>query len=74
MDREAWQATVHRVVKSWTQLIVLAYAHTHTYTHAHILNDNALISLVNFYTQYQYYVNVAVSVCTGYHIWCIIMS
>jgi len=46
----------------------------HTYTHAHILNDNALVSLVDFYTQYQCYVNIAMSVCMGYHIWCIIMS
>ena len=27
MDRGAWQATVHRVAKSWTQLNNLAYMH-----------------------------------------------
>ena len=35
MDREAWQATVHRVTKSRTRLKPLS-THTHTYTHAHI--------------------------------------
>ena len=29
MDRRAWQATVHRATKSWTQLST----HTHTHTH-----------------------------------------
>ena len=29
MDREAWQATLHGVATSWTQL------NTHTYTHIH---------------------------------------
>ena len=33
MDREAWQATVHRVEKSWTQLKQLS-------THAHKLSVN----------------------------------
>ena len=36
MDREAWQATVHRVSNSQTQLKQLstrAHAHTHTHTH-----------------------------------------
>ena len=32
MDRGAWWATVHRVVKSRTQLKLLS---THTYTHTH---------------------------------------
>ena len=31
MDREAWQATVYGVTKSWTQLST----HTHTHTHTH---------------------------------------
>ena len=31
MDWGAWQATVHGVTKSWTQLS----AHTHTHTHTH---------------------------------------
>ena len=38
MDRGAWQAMVHRVSKSWTQLKQLSMCmhvctHTHTYTH-----------------------------------------
>ena len=76
MDRGAWQATVHRVIKSWTQLSDLACmcTCTHTHTHTHLLNDNALVSLVDFYTQYQCYVNIAMSVFIGYHMWCIIMS
>ena len=36
MDRGAWQATVHRVIKSWTQLSDLACVHTHTHTHTHM--------------------------------------
>ena len=74
MDRGAWQAIVHRVIKSWTQLSDLACVRAHTHMHAHILNDNALVTLLDFYTQYQCYVNIAMSVCTGYHIWCIVMS
>ena len=35
MDRGAWQATVHRVAKSWTQLEKLN-THTHTYIHTFI--------------------------------------
>ena len=31
MDRGAWQATVHWVTKSWTQLSVCAHTHTHTH-------------------------------------------
>ena len=30
MDREAWQATVHGVAKSWTRLSLHAHTHTHT--------------------------------------------
>ena len=33
MDREAWQATVHEVAKSRTQLSTPARTHTHTHTH-----------------------------------------
>ena len=33
MDRGTWWATVHGVIKSWTQLSY--WAHTHTYTHTH---------------------------------------
>ena len=34
MDREAWQAAVLGVTKSWTQL----NTHTHTHTHCHVLH------------------------------------
>ena len=33
MDRKAWQATVHEVIKYWTQLSTHVHAHTHTHTH-----------------------------------------
>ena len=33
MDRGAWQATVHRITKSWAQLRVHVHAHVHTHTH-----------------------------------------
>ena len=33
MDRGAWQATVHGVAKSWTQLSNSPHTHTHTHTH-----------------------------------------
>ena len=40
MDREAWQATVFGVTKSWTQLGTHTHTHTHTHTcvcpHAHM--------------------------------------
>ena len=45
MDRGAWQATVHRVAKSWTRLkqfsrLAYIYLNTlyiiHTHTHTHI--------------------------------------
>ena len=31
MDRGAWQAIVHGVTKSWTQLSNLTRTHTHTH-------------------------------------------
>ena len=34
MDRGAWWATVHGVIKSWMQLEELN-THTHTHTHIH---------------------------------------
>ena len=39
MDRGAWQATVHRITKSWAQLRVHVHAHVraHTHTHTHTL-------------------------------------
>ena len=38
MDIGAWQAIVHGVAKSWTQMSVCMCAHTHTYTHTHIIH------------------------------------
>ena len=38
MDREAWQATVHGVAKSWTRL-----SHTHTHTQITILCESKII-------------------------------
>ena len=35
VDREAWQATVHGVRKSWTQLSTPARARVCTHTHTH---------------------------------------
>ena len=35
MDRGAWWAIVHRVVKNQTQLSVHTNVHTHTHTHTH---------------------------------------
>ena len=35
MDRGAWQATVHGVENSWTQLND-SHTHTHTHTHTHL--------------------------------------
>ena len=40
MDGEAWQAILHRVANSWTQLKQLSmhtctHTHTHTYIHTH---------------------------------------
>ena len=35
MDREAWQAAVHGVTKSWIRLSTLTHTHTHIHTHTH---------------------------------------
>ena len=35
MDRGAWQATVHRVAKSWSDTTVHMHVHTYTHTHTH---------------------------------------
>ena len=35
MDREAWQVTVQKVAKNWTQLSTHTLTHTHTHTHTH---------------------------------------
>ena len=43
MDRGVWQATVHGVVKSQTQLFVHARERTHTHTHT--LEETSEISL-----------------------------
>ena len=52
MDRGAWQATVHRVAKSQTQLNDGVHTHTytqiHTHTHTHEeLNKNDVYKLPN---------------------------
>ena len=36
MDRGAWQATVHRVTKSWTRLKQLSTQHTSTHTNSKV--------------------------------------
>ena len=36
MDRGAWQATVHRVTKSWTRLKQLSTQHTYTHTNSKV--------------------------------------
>ena len=35
MDRGVWQAIVHGVTKSWTQLSTHTHTHMHTNTHTH---------------------------------------
>ena len=42
MDRGVWQATIHRVAKSWMQLSVHLCTHTHTHTHTHTLNPETV--------------------------------
>ena len=47
MDRGAWQATVHRVTKSWTQLNT--HAHTNTLVSlnpAHTFVNSSFLSLI----------------------------
>ena len=39
MDKKAWQASVHRVAKSWTWLSNWAFMHIHTHT-THILHSS----------------------------------
>ena len=43
MDKRAWQATVHEVAKSWTQLST----HTHTYTHLIIYQLSPLLHSID---------------------------
>ena len=51
MDRGAWRATVHRVIKSQTQLsdptytCALVHTHTHTHTHTHIASVSYILLL-----------------------------
>ena len=51
MDRRAWQATVHRVANSQTQLSDWAHTHTHTHTrtHTHIITEVLQEELLSFY-------------------------
>ena len=46
MDRETWQATVHGVSKSQTQINmhVGMHAHTHTHTHTHTVLEHLMES------------------------------
>ena len=46
MDRGAWQATVHGVTKSQTQLKQLN-THTHTHTHTHTVKLNQPYNIRN---------------------------
>ena len=46
MNREAWQAAVHGVTKSWTRLKQLSTrmrAHTHTHTHTALLRAGYIL-------------------------------
>ena len=55
VDRGAWQAAVHGVSKSWTQLSVCAHAHvpnTHTHTHDYQLAINLMV--VNYFNSGQF--------------------
>ena len=52
MDRGAWQATVHRVSKSWTRLSNQTRARAHTHTHTHT-RGNQLILLCPGLSQFQ---------------------
>ena len=38
MDRGTWQATVHRVAKTYDTTEVTSHTHTHTHTHTHLLS------------------------------------
>ena len=44
MEREAWQATVHRVTKCGTQLKVHMRMHTYTHTHRLIFQISSTIT------------------------------
>ena len=43
MDRGAWQATVHRVTKIWTQLSIYAILHIHLHIYSCTCFINSLI-------------------------------
>ena len=47
MDRGAWQATVHGVTKSWTQ-VRLTNTHTYTHTHTHTHTYEIYIDFVSY--------------------------
>ena len=52
MNRGAWQATVHRVGNSWTQLKQLAHVHTHVLTHTH--THTLILSSLELVTHFSY--------------------
>ena len=53
MDRGAWQATVHRVIESWTQL---SDFYTHTCTHMRGVDSAFLYHhLLSFHSSPQFY-------------------
>ena len=43
MDRGAWWATVHEVVKSQTRLSDFTHTHTHTHTHTEGLSKKVIL-------------------------------
>ena len=53
MDRGAWQATVHGVAKSWTQLSTDTHTYTHTHTHTHASAEVKEAEVDQFYEEQQ---------------------
>ena len=49
MDRGAWQATIHRVTKSWTQLSTPVHTHTDTHTPCYTLDVQNLLITESLY-------------------------
>jgi len=47
MDREAWQATVQRVAKNWTQLSTHTHTHTHTVQFISKMRDIDFLQVVS---------------------------
>ena len=53
MDRGSWQATVHRVVKSWTQ-----WNDFYTHTHTRDVDSAFLYHLLSFLSSPQFYLTI----------------